>query len=692
METLSCLLCGNAMTSFNNYLRHLRRNHGDCGSDVAVQLVKEKKEKKERGKEASGGLKFDCPLCDYKGPSKNAVLKHKARNHREPFALLSNSSIDVKTRCHCVVCPQCSTTTNDFKSLISHAREKHSFNGEIWKEEREMRTITSWSCYSCITNGDIRTKYYKCNRSRRKKGTDASKRRGHSKTDRFACTSFLKTVENKASGTIDVEYCDVHIGHLVSAALLPLSDADKKEICSLLKKRFSVPSVTRAIRMEHTVPSERLYWITTTDVRNTLSSMGLERGKYSDNDLESIATRFFKNDPEDGLRSFSPPSSPDGTGFCLIVITPLQVSLLKKYGNIGISLDDTHNACRYNLKLLTLMVVDNIGRGLPAAYMLSANMDKQAVNKFFEIVSELCPDLSPKYFMTDNCNTFWNSFLDVFPEAAKGTKRLLCSWHVQCAVFDEFNTMFPGRTSTNTEIHATLLSLFTVPNKPEWHRCLPHLYMRLRDLQCGEGNYGQAAKEFEEHFSNNYVSRKELWAPYARLSSIMNTNMFNERFHRLLKYSYLNRMSNVRMDALLQALLDIVSDTVRNHEIMDTRNLMEGKFRQKENLRRHRKAVEHETDYLFTRRTMSTWMIKSNSGITYTVRTASCPCKTSSGHHCLLCDVCPFAVFCSCPDNIKAGTSCKHIICSRFCMTNVKPHLVPLFMITMITSFKTRHC
>ncbi|KAK5971683.1 hypothetical protein GCK32_008979, partial [Trichostrongylus colubriformis] len=354
MDASSCSICGNAVASFDNYLRHLRQKHGDTGSSVATALIKEKK----------GALEFECPSCDYKGPSKSALSKHKARNHREPLAPLSSTNMDGGKKSW-VVCPQCSITTYDLKSLISHAREKHGFHGEVmrkrfeneedfmvdiflniqvWKEEQEKSSITS-SCYSCRTNGDLKTKYHK----------------------RYRNKVLLQAVENKVTGIIDVEYCDKHIGHLVSAALLPLSNRDKKEICLLLKKPFSVPSVTRAIRMEHAVPSERLYWITATDVRNTLSSMGLEKGKYNDNDLESFATRFFKNDPEDGMRSFSPPTSPDGTGFCLIIITPLQESLLKKYGIAGISLDDTHNTCRYNLKLLTLMVVDNKGRDREAA-------------------------------------------------------------------------------------------------------------------------------------------------------------------------------------------------------------------------------------------------------------------------------------------------------------------------------------
>ncbi|KHJ78335.1 hypothetical protein OESDEN_22044 [Oesophagostomum dentatum] len=48
----------------------------------------------------------------------------------------------------------------------------------------------------------------------------------------------------------------------------------------------------------------------------------------------------------------------------------------------------------------------------------------------------------------------------------------------------------------------------------------------------------------------------------------MNTTTFNERFHRLLKYTYLNKSTNSRIDFLVQCLIDIVRDKKRMHEIV----------------------------------------------------------------------------------------------------------------------------
>ncbi|KAK6054170.1 hypothetical protein COOONC_08326 [Cooperia oncophora] len=640
MESLSCSICGKFMSAFDNYVRHLRRNHGDIGAQTASALVKEKKEARMALKQ------YQCDLCNFRGSSKDAVRMHKARNHRQALAPLTNLNADATSQKQGLACPQCLANTRDTRSLIEHARLEHEFQGDIvtqvfdnhadfkiWKEMHERLTVTSWSCYA------------------------TSARNGY----KIKVLQVPPTVENEAVGQSKLSIVTSTLDILLVVLYYPCLIAIGEKSVSCSRKKFSVPSVTRAIRMDHSSPSERLYWVTSTDVRNVLATMELERGKFHDNDLRSIAIRFMNNNPEDGLRLFQEPTSPDGSGFCLIVITPLQLTMLKKYGTSGVSLDDTHNPCRYNLKLLTMMIVDSVGRGVPVAYMLSANMDKEAVSKFFSVVKNLYPDFGPEYFMTDNCNTFWNAFVETFPEASRRTKRLLCSWHIQCAVFDKFAWLFPQKSPRNKELHATLLSLFTVSNKPEWHRCLSYLYKRLRELQSnGEESVKEAAATFEQYLSSNYIPKKEAWAPYARCSSIMNTNMFNERFHRSLKYTYLNKTSNSRLDALLQAMLDIVSDTVRSHEIMDTRDLMEGKFRQKENLKRHRLAVENGMYYAIVRTGKSSWKLKSTSGRIYCIKTTSCPCKNGCEQHCLLCGVCPFAVFCSCADNIKAGTSCKH--------------------------------
>lgn len=101
---------------------------------------------------------------------------------------------------------------------------------------------------------------------------------------------------------------------------------------------------------------------------------------------------------------------------------------LTKYSRRAVCLDDTFNLTPYNLRLTTVIVPDEWDRGLPAAFLLSNKLREREVALLFEEIKEVAPDFDPKYFMTDDCNTFYNGFRQVFPQSA--ARKLLCLFHV----------------------------------------------------------------------------------------------------------------------------------------------------------------------------------------------------------------------------------------------------------------------
>ena len=65
---------------------------------------------------------------------------------------------------------------------------------------------------------------------------------------------------------------------------------------------------------------------------------------------------------------------------------------------------------------------------------------------------------------------------------------------------------------------------------------------------------------FAKYFETHYVSKKEQWAAcYGRDASI-NTNMYVEAFHRVLKYVYLKGRVNKRLDRFIYILLKLARD------------------------------------------------------------------------------------------------------------------------------------
>ena len=66
--------------------------------------------------------------------------------------------------------------------------------------------------------------------------------------------------------------------------------------------------------------------------------------------------------------------------------------------------------------------------------------------------------------------------------------------------------------------------------------------------------------EFHKYFKNHYCKRVHQWATCYRQYAAVNTNMFVEAFHRVLKIVYLHYKQNRRVDVLLVTLLRISRD------------------------------------------------------------------------------------------------------------------------------------
>ena len=80
--------------------------------------------------------------------------------------------------------------------------------------------------------------------------------------------------------------------------------------------------------------------------------------------------------------------------------------------------------------------------------------------------------------------------------------------------------------------------------------------------------YEDICPKFVNYFKNTYVSRPVKWAMCYRQFEHANTdtNMFVESFHNKLKTFYLERMSNKRIDDLINVLLEIEADDYWSHK------------------------------------------------------------------------------------------------------------------------------
>ena len=104
----------------------------------------------------------------------------------------------------------------------------------------------------------------------------------------------------------------------------------------------------------------------------------------------------------------------------------------------------------------------------------------------------------------------------------------------------------------NHKVYKQLKVLMEEPDKLTFERLLEGSLCELRKLP--------KTREFAKYFEKAYVARKEQWALCFRTGSGINTNMFVEAFHRVLKYDYLKGTVNRRLDTLVCILLRVAKD------------------------------------------------------------------------------------------------------------------------------------
>ena len=172
--------------------------------------------------------------------------------------------------------------------------------------------------------------------------------------------------------------------------------------------------------------------------------------------------------------------------------------------------------------------------------------------------------------------------------------------------------------------------------------------------------------EFAMYFEKEYVSRIEQWCTFSRIGTPVNTNMFVESFHRLLKVVYLENKQNRRVDYLVYTLIKIARHLVFERLI----KLEKGKrtHRKYEINKRHKAAEKMERSGVeIVAIDDNRWKVTSASDkdVCYTVACMKQECKCQL--KCSECEACFHMYNCSCLDAAIHATVCKHthLICMK---------------------------
>ncbi|KAH1006085.1 hypothetical protein HUJ04_006963 [Dendroctonus ponderosae] len=242
--------------------------------------------------------------------------------------------------------------------------------------------------------------------------------------------------------------------------------------------------------------------------------------------MENSPVLFYK---EQGLED----AVFDKNDFVLIIMTDFQANCLSKFGSNKICIDGTHGLNAYGCQLYTILVVNDYGSGMTVAFCFSNRQDIAIFKFMFEIIKKSVGVITTEVFMSDDYPAFYLAWESIM---GRVDKRLLCTWRKGMLVLKSLKLI---KTELDQDIFKQQLNTF------------------CQDLLIDNDTLA-----FGEYFRRFYVNRTQLWAYCFRKYTGINTNMYLESLHKVIKDFYLEGKRCKRLDKNINSLINLVTDKI----------------------------------------------------------------------------------------------------------------------------------
>lgn len=97
--------------------------------------------------------------------------------------------------------------------------------------------------------------------------------------------------------------------------------------------------------------------------------------------------------------------------FLLLIMNDYQKSMVRKFGNDVICIDETHGMNSYHFNLTTIMVFDDLREGFPCYIMISNRVDEVVLKIFFSKITDKTGIIQLNVFMSDMAESFYNAWV-----------------------------------------------------------------------------------------------------------------------------------------------------------------------------------------------------------------------------------------------------------------------------------------
>ena len=531
-----------------------------------------------------------------------------------------------------------------------------------WKEEVEKETRSLFVQHSSnLTYGANKYWYLYCNRSGqvrlRGQGKRQLKTQGSSKTG-TTCVCHMRIQQDTVTGKMIVKYCSSHTTHNPQLAHLPIPSNVKHTIATKLQEGVQIEKILDDVRdsiKNGELGREQL--LTRQDILNIKKKLNIGCVTKHSNDLLSTCAwvdelKLAQYNPvlrfkPQGLEQPTDVNDLAKDDFLLVLQSEFQKDAMIRYGNKVVLMDATHGTTQYDFQLISILVIDDHGEGLPVAWAISNREDRAVLVQFLKSIHEKVGDLKPQYFMSDCADQYFNAWCGVF--GRNDTRKLLCTWHIDRAWRKALNEHISDKQE-RIEVYHKLCVLLQERDEGKF----------LVDLQKLMSYLNEEYEDFYAYFNMQYVPRVKQWATCYRIGTLVNTNMFVESFHRVLKVVYLNNKHNRRVDHLVHILLRLARNLVYEH----LKKMEIGKIthRKSEINKRHKAAKNMKKIPPIRSIGQNQWKIESFTNNSYyhvekNVSDNNCSCPL----RCSICNICVHMFSCTCLDASLHCTICKHV-------------------------------
>ena len=223
------------------------------------------------------------------------------------------------------------------------------------------------------------------------------------------------------------------------------------------------------------------------DIRNVSRSL-----ENNDSDKDKCSAILEENRTKGGFSNIK--KDQEGNFVCLSIATSEMLEVLALYPHC-LLLDVTYKVNQYLLPLLTIMVIDKEGHGMPVFHAFLGREDTETISMALESFSALINAEDLHCVIVDKSMAEIGSITRVFP----GVTVNLCQFHISQAIQRELRKQLPSGSPLIQSVHDTFMAQVTTESEAEF-------------LELGLNLKAAVPPSLVAYFEKNWWSKSWLWA------------------------------------------------------------------------------------------------------------------------------------------------------------------------------------